>query len=151
VVEDEELATRLRHFVAIGSRVGDRRMREKGVSLAQSRLMEVIHDTPRARWSDIAAVLGYSPRTITDALDGLERDGLITRAPDPTDRRARILTMTDEGTQNLAAAQAARDQVRAHMFGVLSDVEREHLRDMVHRMSVAITEIDTVEPSDMPN
>jgi DNA-binding MarR family transcriptional regulator len=112
--------------------------------------MEVIHHTPRARWSDIAAVLGYSPRTITDALDGLERDGLITRAPDPTDRRARILTMTDKGTQNLVAAQAARDQVRAHMFGVLSDVEREHFRDMVHRMCVAITEIDTGEPLDMP-
>src|SRR5437868_12399710 len=120
MMQDQALASELRRLAALGARVEDRRMRDKGVSLAQSRLMEVIAHTPRARWSDIATALGYSPRTITEALDGLERDGLITRSPDPADRRARILTLTRKGRRGLAAAQAVRDQVRVQIFGVLT-------------------------------
>jgi DNA-binding MarR family transcriptional regulator len=57
--------------------------------------------------------LGYSPQTITDAL---ERDGLITRSPDPSDRRAKTLTLTESDSRHLAAAKVVRDQVRAHIL-----------------------------------
>src|ERR1700749_2298602 len=110
MIDDRALASEFRRLSALGMRVEDRLMREKGVSLAQSRLMEVIQNTPRARWSDIATVLGYSPSTITEALDPLERDGLITRRPDPADRRAKILTVTRKGARDLLAAQGVRDE-----------------------------------------
>jgi DNA-binding MarR family transcriptional regulator len=131
-------------------RIEDRLMREKGVSLAQSRLMEVIQHTPRARWSDIATALGYSPRTITEALDALERVSLITRSPDPADRRAKILTLTKKGAHDLAAAQVARDQVRATIFGVLADGEKHNLVTMLRRMREAAQVIDTEEPLALP-
>jgi len=150
MIDDQALASAFRHLSALGMRVEDRLMREKGVSLAQSRLLEVIQRTPRARWSDIATVLGYSPRTITEALDALQRDGLITRTPDAADRRAKILTVTEKGTRDLAAAQVVRDQIRAQIFGVLSDRERQRLHDMLHRMREAGRAIDTEDPLDLP-
>lgn len=132
-------------------RVEDRLMRKKGVSLAQSRLLEVIQDTANARWSDIGTALGYSPRTITEALDALERDGLITRTPDPADRRAKILTITEKGARDLAAAQAVRDQVRETFFAVLTDGEKDHLLNMLQRMTAAIQAIDVQEPFSLPD
>jgi len=150
MIDDQALAAAFRHLSALGMRVEDRLMREKGVSLAQSRLLEVIQQTARARWSDIATALGYSPRTITEALDALERDGLITRTPDPEDRRAKILTVTKKGARDLAAAQEVRDQVRKVFFGVLTDGEKDRLLKMLQRMREAIQAIDGQEPLDLP-
>jgi DNA-binding MarR family transcriptional regulator len=149
MIDDQTLALAFRHLSALGMRVEDRLMREKGVSLAQSRLLEVIQVTARARWSDLATALGYSPRTITEALDALERDGLITRTLDPADRRAKILTVTKKGARDLAAAQGVRDHVRGIIFGVLADSEREHLLEMLLRISAAARAIGTEEPLDL--
>jgi DNA-binding MarR family transcriptional regulator len=150
MIDDQALAAAFRHLSALGMRVEDRLMREKGVSLAQSRLLEVIQQTARARWSDIATALGYSPRTITEALDALERDGLMTRTPDPADRRAKILTITKKGARDLAAAQDVRDQIRKVFFGVLTDGEKDSLLKMLRRMREAIQAIDAQEPLDLP-
>jgi DNA-binding MarR family transcriptional regulator len=150
MIDDQALAAEFRRLSALGMRVEDRLMREKGVSLAQSRLLEVIQQTTRARWSDIATALGYSPRTITEALDALERDGLITRMPDPADRRAKILTITKKGARDLAAAQDVRDQIRKVFFGVLTDGEKDSLLKMLRRMREALQAIDDQEPLDLP-
>ena len=150
MVDNHALASELRHLTAIGLRAQDRLMRAKGVSLAQSRLLEVIQHTPRARWSDIATALGYSPRTITEALDTLERDGLITRRPDPADRRAKLLALTKKGTRDLLAAQAVRDQVREVIFGVLSHGEKEKLFKMLQRMRSSVQTLDAEEPMLLP-
>ncbi len=150
MIDDQALASEFRRLTALGMRIEDRLMREKGVSLAQSRLMEVIQHTSRARWSDIATALGYSPRTITEALDALERDGLITRTPDPADRRAKTLRLTKKGTHDLAEAQVVRDQVRATMFGALIDGEKDKLVKMLQRMREAVQAIDAEEPLDLP-
>src|ERR1700749_3899083 len=105
MIDDPALAARFRQFVGLARRIEDRMMKAEGVSLAQSMFLEVIQQTPQARWSDIASVLDYSPRTVTEAVDALERDGLIKRSPDPADRRARILTITPKGTRELTTAQ----------------------------------------------
>jgi DNA-binding MarR family transcriptional regulator len=151
MIDDQTLASAFRLLSAVGMRVEDRLMREKGVSLARSRLLEVIQHAASARWSDIAIALGYSPRTITEALDTLERDGLITRTPHPADRRAKILSITKKGARDLAAAQGVRDQVRGQIFGVLTDSEREHLLDLLQRISAAARAIDTEETLHLPD
>ena len=59
----------------------------------------------------LARDLLVHPTTITLVTDQLVRDGLVRRAPDPSDRRATLSTITPKGkrlvakaTQNLAAA-----------------------------------------------
>src|ERR1700754_181936 len=127
MIDDPALAARFRQFVGLARRIEDRMMKAEGVSLSQSMFLEVIQQTPRARWSDIAVALDYSPRTVTEAIDVLERDGLVRRSPDPADRRAKILTITPEGARELAKAQRARDRARGVFFGVLSDNEKKKL------------------------
>ena len=151
MIDDQALASKFRHFVGLSVRIEDRMMKAEGVSLAQSRLLEVIQQTPRARWSDIATVLGYSPRTITEAIDAMERDGLVTRSPDPNDRRAKILTITRKGTRDLKRAQKARDRVREIFFGVLAADERASLFEMLERMRVAVQSLDDGEQIYIPD
>ena len=56
---------------------------------------------------DLADLLHCDASNVTGIVDGLERRGLITRQPDPGDRRVKNLILTPEGERR-------RDQLRAH-------------------------------------
>jgi DNA-binding MarR family transcriptional regulator len=53
----------------------------------------------------LATEIGYDKSRLIGLLDELERDGLLTREPDPTDRRAKIVNLTDTGRSRQVAAQ----------------------------------------------
>ncbi|MGR6317808.1 MarR family transcriptional regulator [Micromonospora soli] len=60
------------------------------------------------RLTDLAAKLGIGKGTLSRQIHGLESLGLVRRDPDPSDRRAAQLQLTEEGTRRFDAARAAR-------------------------------------------
>jgi DNA-binding MarR family transcriptional regulator len=55
----------------------------------------------------VASLLAMDRTTLTAALKPLERRGLVRVCPDPSDRRSRILILTDPGRELLAGALPA--------------------------------------------
>jgi DNA-binding MarR family transcriptional regulator len=53
----------------------------------------------------LAEVLNVTPRTMTDIVDVLERDGLVKRAADPGDRRSVLAVITEAGLSRIDAVQ----------------------------------------------
>jgi DNA-binding MarR family transcriptional regulator len=72
----------------------------------------------------LAAEFGLSPHSITDIVDGLERQGMAERRPDPTDRRAKLVAITDAGEVGLGVANATRERLLKQIFGALSEADR---------------------------
>jgi DNA-binding MarR family transcriptional regulator len=75
----------------------------------------------------LAQALNIPPSRVVALVDDLERRRLLTRQPDPTDRRVRTLHLTPDGrtmVQQLADVSAAHE--RALCVG-LDDAEREQL------------------------
>src|SRR6516165_8496759 len=64
------------------------RFADHELSGPRMRLLAAMSDLQRIRMGDLAARLGLTARTITTLVDALEREGLLIRLPDPTDRRA---------------------------------------------------------------
>jgi DNA-binding MarR family transcriptional regulator len=64
--------------------------------------------SPAGMQADLAKAIGYDNTRLIGLLDELERDKLITRAPDPTDRRARRVSLTPRGRELHRRAQADR-------------------------------------------
>jgi DNA-binding MarR family transcriptional regulator len=87
------------------------RVREAGykVTSAQGRIFARVGPSG-TRLSDLATQAQVTKATAGFIVDQLERSGLVTRAPDPVDGRARLVTMTDEG-QN--AVRLAAEEVAA--------------------------------------
>jgi DNA-binding MarR family transcriptional regulator len=75
----------------------------------------------------LAGLLGFAPRSVTEAVDILERDGFVTRTEDPHDRRARIVTLTASGRDALETAVAVRTKTMDEIFGVLTPAQRAQL------------------------
>src|ERR1700759_4915362 len=63
-------------------------MTRSGLSMARTKGLRRLCEQGPARQSVLAADFELSPHSITDIVDGLERQGLAERRPDPADRRA---------------------------------------------------------------
>lgn len=57
---------------------------------------------------ELAALERVRPQSMAATLDALEADGLITRAPDPSDRRRLRVAISLRGKQRIAKARAAK-------------------------------------------
>ncbi|MFI0349730.1 MarR family winged helix-turn-helix transcriptional regulator [Actinomadura sp. 9N407] len=82
---------------------------------------------------ELAQVMACDASNVTGIVDGLERRGLVTRQPDPQDRRVKHLVLTKEGERKRAALRAGTDKVAAEVFD-LPDADRRTLRDLFRRL-----------------
>ncbi len=77
---------------------------------------------------EVAAAERQRPQSLTRTFAELETEGLIVRAPDRTDRRQSLLSVTSRGSAVLAEDMANRDTWLAAALATLTDTEREVLR-----------------------
>jgi DNA-binding MarR family transcriptional regulator len=83
----------------------------------------------------LAEAIRYDKTRLIGLLDELERDGLITRKPDPTDRRARTVKLTRAGRARHAAAQADVRTMEDEFLGDLSATDRDALHRLLTRLA----------------
>jgi DNA-binding MarR family transcriptional regulator len=95
-----------------------------GLSMARTKVLRRLHEQGPTRQNVLAVDFGLSPHSITDIVDGLERLGMAERRPDPTDRRAKLVAITDAGEAGLEVANATRERLLKQIFGVLSEADR---------------------------
>jgi DNA-binding MarR family transcriptional regulator len=102
-------------------------LRAEGLTMARGKLLAILEHHGLTRISSLADRLHIAPRSVTEAVDALERDGLVRREPDPTDRRAVLVGLTDPGRTLIEGTLAARREVSQGLFAVLSDADRAEL------------------------
>jgi DNA-binding MarR family transcriptional regulator len=95
-----------------------------GLSMARTKVLMRLNEQGPTRQSVLAADFGLSPHSITDIVDALERNGQAERRPDPTDRRAKLVAITEAGEECLVAAHATRERLLKQIFGALSQEDR---------------------------
>jgi DNA-binding MarR family transcriptional regulator len=77
-----------------------------------------LHDEGAQRLSSLAQAFGLDPSTITRQVQALEGNGLVRRQVDPTDRRASLLDLSEEGRRLL---RETRERRRAWLQAALDD------------------------------
>ncbi|MCK0113661.1 MarR family transcriptional regulator [Ornithinimicrobium sp. F0845] len=80
------------------------------------------------RLGALAEWLQIAPRSATEVVDGLEELGLVARTPDPDDRRAVLVGLTDRGREVVKELRAARRAPSEQLLDALSTEERAQLR-----------------------
>ncbi|MEB4613544.1 MarR family winged helix-turn-helix transcriptional regulator [Leucobacter sp. M11] len=86
---------------------------------------------------EIATHLGIDRTQMTYLVDDLATAGLLERQPHPTDRRARTLVLTATGEELLGHLERAMAEVEGYLMAELSAGERDTLRALLLRVSVA--------------
>ncbi|MBW4331808.1 MarR family winged helix-turn-helix transcriptional regulator [Stakelama sp. CBK3Z-3] len=141
--ELETIASQFGHLFLRMHRMVDRRMAAQGASFARTKLLLYVAKAGGdARAVDIADTFSQAPRTVTQGIDALERDGLIERVPDPIDRRAKRLRITEAGRAAIAVTHPIRLHLIDQLFGTLSPDERAELAKILERLANAMAEIE---------
>ncbi|WP_083769938.1 MarR family winged helix-turn-helix transcriptional regulator [Beutenbergia cavernae] len=108
-----------------------------GLAPHTSRALRVVcsrDDDDAPRLADIAAALRIAPRSATEVVDALAQRGLVRREPSPSDRRAVVVTATQEGRRVHDAVEAARQASAEEFLAPLSDPDRATLRGLLERL-----------------
>jgi DNA-binding MarR family transcriptional regulator len=119
-----ETSARLRRAV-------DEHLAWAGVSLARTKILQVLARRGPVKQAQLAADLGLAARSITQAVEAMERDGLVRRSPDAGDRRAKMVTATEEGTRALAAGESAGAEILQRIFDRLGPDQLEVLDEVL--------------------
>lgn len=70
-----------------------------GVSPTHYSALMLIEKNPDCRQTELAAALGMRQPNLLERIDALVERGLVSRSPDPDDRRANVLRLTSEGSR----------------------------------------------------
>ena len=104
-----------------------------GISMWGYIVLGALERAPLPTQAALAASIGADKTRIIATLDDLQRAGLIRREPDPADRRARLLSLTESGART---CRAVRAQIQANEERVLA---RLHPADREAFLRVAQT------------
>jgi DNA-binding MarR family transcriptional regulator len=86
-------------------------------------LGELVLNGPR-RMSTLADLEGVRQPSMTDLVRRLARLGLVTRAPDPEDRRAVLVAATEAGTRYVEELVLAREEFLRERLAALDPADR---------------------------
>jgi DNA-binding MarR family transcriptional regulator len=134
-VGERYLAVQHRMFRAVNDE-----MSGCGLSMARTKVLRRLHEGP-ARQSVLAAEFELSPHSITDIVDGLERVGMAERRPDPADRRAKLVAITDAGEASLDVANATWERLLTQIFGALSESDRATFLRLLDSLDAAAQQV----------
>jgi len=102
-------------------------------------LMEVCKKSPVARTpAELAESSGVTRATMTGLIDTLEKDGLVTRQPDPKDLRMVSVNLTYKGEQVLLGVLPGHFRKMARMMGLLSEPDRKTLVSLLSKVLKAV-------------
>lgn len=103
----------------------DRRISAAGLGLtpAESRTLMHAARAGEVRQNALAERIGVEAMTVSAALDRLEAGGFVTRRTDPTDRRAKLISVTEAADAVLGETARIAAEVRSQAAGRLSAEE----------------------------
>ncbi len=111
------------------------RLSEVGLSLAK---LAALHHLTAAGESlplgQLAERLSCVKSNVTQLVDRLEADGLVSRTGDPNDRRSRIAVLTEAGKTAYSKGSEIQKAAERDMFGILTASESETLHQLLAKL-----------------
>jgi DNA-binding MarR family transcriptional regulator len=104
------------------------------ITPSQLRALRVLRRDGAMRLSELSGQLRIAARSTTEVVDALEARALVGRRPDPGDRRATLVEVTERGAGVLDAIREARGTEAERVFDRLSRTDRAHLARILRKL-----------------
>jgi DNA-binding MarR family transcriptional regulator len=126
------------------SRAFEETLARHGLNHGEYRLLLRLATRPDRTMSagEISRALVLSTGATTNRLDRLEAAGLVRRLPDPRDRRAVRVELTDEGAATIDAAVTEQAAKERDVLGVLSERDLARLNALLRQVLVSLEDAD---------
>jgi DNA-binding MarR family transcriptional regulator len=106
-----------------------------GISMWGYIVLNALDGGPARTQAALAQAIGADKTRIIGTLDELQEAGLITREPDPADRRVRLLAITEAGRQIRAATQSDIQANEERFLARLPALDRQAFLRVAQQLS----------------
>jgi DNA-binding MarR family transcriptional regulator len=115
------------------------RMAAAGVELTpvQFAALSAIDARPGIAQAALAGAIAYDQTTLGGVIDRLEQKGFVAREVSPTDRRARVLTVTGAGQALLAQVRPVVRDLQSDILSGLDEAETAQLLALLKKTTDA--------------
>jgi DNA-binding MarR family transcriptional regulator len=145
-IEGAPVGSLLLQVVRAHAQLGTRLLRREGVVPPQEIVLLHLDEQGPVAQADLVHYLGRDRSTVTNTLQAMERAGLIERTPSPTDRRAMVVGLTEEGRRRIPGARAAWHRLEEVTTRGLTDAQRSAL---LRALTVVRDELDRALAEDL--
>jgi MarR family transcriptional regulator, transcriptional regulator for hemolysin len=130
------------HDVArlFGRRFNQRALLFLGLTRAQCKVLGYLARNEGINQAGLADLLEIKPMTLVRQIDRMEEDGWIERQPQPGDRHARRLVLTEKARPILARILDLSNEIRSESFAGLSRDEGRQLIELLRRVHANLSE-----------
>jgi DNA-binding MarR family transcriptional regulator len=113
-----------------------------GLSMPQFGILMKVHHRGNCAIGDISEHFDVTNAAASQLVDKLVQSGLIERAEDPHDRRAKILNLTDKGRELIQQGIEERNHWVGDLAGKLTVEERAKVTEALHIMTRVAREME---------
>jgi DNA-binding MarR family transcriptional regulator len=112
----------------------DQRARHLGLTRAQWQVLAHLQRNEGINQIGLADLLEVEPITLCRTVDRMEEGGWVERRPDPKDRRARLLFLTERARPLISQMRSIAEEIYAEALAGLPADTRELLTEMLMGM-----------------
>ena len=149
-----EVVTRLRRALRASIRTD---YPWEALPMARVEVLLAVHEHQPVRVGELASSLRLAPNTISGLVQALVETGLVTRAPDPSDRRVAVVELTGAGRTQLTDWERAHQQRIGDALGQLPPTDQARIRAalpalgrLVDRLATPAPDVGTSPPAQAP-
>lgn len=103
-------------------------------------LVHLLRDGDGIRQIELAERIGVENTALVRVLDGLEKNGMVARHPDPSDGRAKLVHLTATGRALAEHAEGVFDLLRADLTRGIPPEDLETTQRVLGRLAAALAE-----------
>ncbi|MBC3766482.1 MarR family winged helix-turn-helix transcriptional regulator [Neptunicella marina] len=106
-------------------RAFQRKLEGSDLTMAQAKALVFVSRHEGVRQVDLADYLELQPMTLVRLIDGLQKQGLVERRANPSDRRAYDIYLTPQAEPQLAQIKQVAEEIKAFAFSELDSQQTE--------------------------
>jgi MarR family transcriptional regulator for hemolysin len=104
------------HAYRTFARIVDAQLRELGFAMSQLPVLIVLKQGKPMPQAELARIARVEQSSMAQLLNRMERDGLVERVADPTDKRSRLISLTDLASRRMHKGKAMAESKSARLF-----------------------------------
>lgn len=131
-------------------KTGSRAVEAEGLTTQQWAVLGALSRPKAVKGMNIAELARYlmlSRQNLAGVVGRMERDGHLTSAPDPNDRRSRLVTMSPKGRR--VWKTLAEPKIRAYYDEALEGFAFKDMVHMLHYLQLMLDNMSTLDQTDV--
>ena len=101
-------------------------------------ILSLLVEKDQRPFKELAELLSCTRATMTGIVDTMEKKGLVSRSPNPDDRRSLLVTLTEKGRVLLKNTPELQQIFTSCCFDVLPSKEIVELYNLLRKLSLAL-------------